>query len=397
MKEETVARIRSHDQDHEKPAMGAMQKPASTGDGNHDHEHVAQSEDKPGSRNAPGESATRSESAEHHQPFKPPAAPAARASLPSGNPGAGSPGQSSAATNSSPGQVLGSAGGGGAPSPEVVAAAPGSGGFTMDPANPGGDGPGAKPKKKKAGGAFESPVKVGSVGLGAPGEPGAPNLNLTMPGFEAVVGKDKLAQERAADGAARRSAHRGKWEKGTFGTYKAAIENYEPTVKVGNQTALNTAQSAFATYLNTIHNRLHPIFAEEFLSSLDRLPDGHSFNQNLVTHLEIVLSKDEGKVVRMGITKPSGMTAFDIVALNSLNRASPFGKAPDAIVSHDGKVYLHWEFHRDPYDACSTRNAYPYILPAPKSGPPPIAPIPPIGPVPSDEQRTSPLLPIAPR
>ncbi|HMY18153.1 MAG TPA: hypothetical protein PKA58_17635, partial [Polyangium sp.] len=139
------------------------------------------------------------------------------------------------------------------------------------------------------------------------------------------------------------------------------------------------------------------IFAEEFLSSLDRLPEGHSFNQNLVTHLEIVLSKDEGKVVRMGVTKPSGMTAFDIVALNSLSRASPFGKAPDAIVSHDGKVYLHWEFHRDPYDACSTRNAYPYILPAPKSGPPPIAPVPPIGPVPSDEQRTSPLLPIAPR
>ena len=266
----------------------------------------------------------------------------------------------------------------------------------MDPANPGGDGPGPKPRKKKAGGAYEAPVKVGSIGLGAPGEPGAPNLNLTMPGFEATVGKEKLAQERAADGAARRSAHRGKSD-GAFGRYKAAIENYEPTVKVGNQTALNTAQSAFATYLNTIHNRLHPIFAEEFLASLDRLPEGHSFNQNLVTHLEIVISKDEGKIVRMGVTRPSGMTAFDIVALNSMNRSSPFGKAPDAIVSHDGKVYLHWEFHRDPYDACSTRNAYPYILPAPKSGPPAIAPVPPVGPVPSDEHRPGPLLPIAPR
>lgn len=267
----------------------------------------------------------------------------------------------------------------------------------MDPANPGGDGPGPKPKKKKRGGAYESPVKVGSVGLGAPGEPGAPNLNLTMGGVEAVVGKDKLAQERAADGAARRSAHRGKWEKNTFGRYKAAIENYEPTVKVGNQTALNAAQSVFATYLNTIHNRLHPIFAEEFLASLDKLPEGHSFNQNLVTHLEIVVSKDEGKIMKMGVTRPSGMTAFDIVALNSINRASPFGKAPDAIVSHDGKVYLHWEFHRDPVDACSTRNAYPYILPAPKSGPPPIAPVPPAGPIPSDEHRPPPLLPIAPR
>jgi len=39
------------------------------------------------------------------------------------------------------------------------------------------------------------------------------------------------------------------------------------------------------------------------------------------------------------------------------NRASDpvLGFAPD------GNVYLHWEFHRDPYDACSTRNARPFL------------------------------------
>ena len=257
-------------------------------------------------------------------------------------------------------------GGAGPASPEVVAGA-GAGGFTMDPANPGGDGKSRRAGKKRQPAPYQAPVKVGSVGLGAPGIAGGPNLNLSHAGFEASVGREKLEAERAADGAARRSAHRGKWEKNNFGKYKAAIENYEPTVKVGNQTALNAAQSAFATYLNTIHNRLHPIFAEEFLASLDNLPQEHTFNKNLVTHLEIVLSKDEGKIVKMGVTKASGMTAFDIVALNSMNRASPFGKAPDAIVSHDGKVYLHWEFHRDPVDACSTRNAYPYLLPEPRA------------------------------
>jgi len=50
------------------------------------------------------------------------------------------------------------------------------------------------------------------------------------------------------------------------------------------------------------------------------------------------------------------------VALGAVNHAQPFGKAPDIIVSSDAKVYLHWEFHRDRNDACSTRKAYPFLL-----------------------------------
>ncbi|MBI4701915.1 MAG: hypothetical protein HY744_12320 [Deltaproteobacteria bacterium] len=58
------------------------------------------------------------------------------------------------------------------------------------------------------------------------------------------------------------------------------------------------------------------------------------------------------------------MTAFDVAALRSVEAASPFGKPPDAIVSPDGRVYLHWEFHRDPYYACTSRFARPYLLKA---------------------------------
>src|SRR4029079_11095266 len=107
------------------------------------------------------------------------------------------------------------------------------------------------------------------------------------------------------------------------------------------------AKVPFATYINAIHNRLHPIFAEEFLESLDGLPKSHALNQDLITHVEIVLAKDTGRIVRIGITKASGVTAFDVVALSSVSRAQPYGKAPDAIISPDGNVYLHWEFHRD--------------------------------------------------
>ena len=43
-------------------------------------------------------------------------------------------------------------------------------------------------------------------------------------------------------------------------------------MKPGNQTALNTAAVPFASYLNGMHNRIHPIFADSFLGSLDGLP-----------------------------------------------------------------------------------------------------------------------------
>ena len=144
--------------------------------------------------------------------------------------------------------------------------------------------------------------------------------------------------------------------------WKTAVERYTPSVRLGNTTALNAARLPFASYLVAMHNRIHPVFAEQFLGTLGNLPPGHPLNQDLATHLEIVIDKDTGKIIRMGVTRTSGVTAFDVAALEAVSRAAPFGKAPDAIASVDGKVYLHWEFHRDPVDACTTRNARPYIL-----------------------------------
>ncbi len=137
---------------------------------------------------------------------------------------------------------------------------------------------------------------------------------------------------------------------------------YDPSARADDTTALNGDRVPFAVYLNSIHNRIHPIFAGEYLASLDSLAKSHPLNQPLSTHLDIVLNKDTGRIVRMGVTKSSGAPAFDIVALSAVHRAQPFGQAPDIIASPDGNVYVHGEFHRDPFDACSTRNAWPFIL-----------------------------------
>ena len=94
----------------------------------------------------------------------------------------------------------------------------------------------------------------------------------------------------------------------------------------------------------------------------------------LVTAIEIVVEREEGRLVRRGVVSTSGITAFDISAIASVDRAGPFGTPPSEIVSPDGNVYLHWEFRRDQM-ACSTLYAHPFIKRAePKPAPLPNSP-----------------------
>jgi TonB C terminal len=389
--EETMARVRSHDQDDPNPTPGTHSGPKGA-PGNSDHDKVAHSEDKKGDEtHAPGEARPSATGAEHNHPA-PPSATAAHDPPKSDAAGGGAAPKVASAL---PRPAAPSPGGAGPASPEVVSGDRGS--YTLDPVNPGGDGKSRRAGKKRPAPFADSGVHPSTTGFNKGGP-----LNLPSDAFEKAVGREQLRAERAADGASRRSAHRGAWETNKFERWRAAIENYEPTVKLGNQTSLNAARVPFATYINSIHNRLHPIFGEEFLSALDGLPKSHPLQKmDLVTHVEIVLSKDQGRIVRMGVTRASGITAFDVVALNSISRAQPFGKAPDAIISPDGNVYLHWEFHRDPFDACTTRNARPFLL---KSAPPkpPEAPAPPKKPEgapPADDRRPTPgpILPLRSR
>ncbi len=205
------------------------------------------------------------------------------------------------------------------------------------------------------------------------------NLNLSHSSARAVVGADDIAVMRKKDGERRLSEHRGGFTNMGLERWKPALENYVATVKPGNQTALNTAHSPFARYLNQIHQRLHQVFAFGFLNHLDRLPADHPLNNmELNTHLEIALNPQDGGIVKLGVTKSSGVTAFDVGALDSVEKAAPYGPPPSSIVSYDGNVYLHWEFHRTPVYACSTYNAHPYILDGgQKTAPPRVAPPPP--------------------
>jgi hypothetical protein len=247
--------------------------------------------------------------------------------------------------------------------PETIGSAKGGWKISAD----GGDG---KEKKQGKKGRLARKGTASIPGVPIPGKlPGKYSINAY--GLMEALGEQHLRQEQERARNTRLSKHRGRFKGNQFQKYRAAIENYDPSVKPGNQTSLNAARVPFASYINKMHNRIHPIFADGFLGSLDKVQgDDKLGNMKLFSHIEMVLDGATGKVVRAGIVKPSGVTAFDVGALSSLEAAGPFGRPPDVIVSPDGKVYIHWEFYRDPYYACTSKFARPYIIDVqPKDGP----------------------------
>jgi TonB family protein len=372
---ESVATLTSHDQDDVNPTPGGNHAGPTTNPGDSERTKIAESEEHAGEKNrGPGERGTEFDIQKEPMSTRLQGPTATKGPTSTEPPRSGGDGRQ-AATSETPPPDNSAPGGPGPASPEVQEGADGSN-WVFNPIRPGA-GSGSS-SEAGPGSGNKAPVQPGAtkwLGLGGHAGPGQINLNLNQTGVLASVGMDQLRKEREADGERRKSEHRGSWTASNFERWRSAIENYVSSVKPGNQTALNTAAVPFATYLNGMHNRIHPIFADSFLSSLDSLPRDNPLNdQKLITRLEIVVTRD-GHLVKMGVVKTSGVTAFDIAALDSVQRASPFGPAPSAIISPDGNVYLHWEFHRDEVYACSTMNARPFMLNvAPKA--PPVDPNP---------------------
>ncbi len=184
--------------------------------------------------------------------------------------------------------------------------------------------------------------------------------------FVAVYGREEIQRQRE-EAAQRRSEARGSTSD-DWAMTRAALENFVTNVRVGNQTALRAAASPFAGYIVAMHNRIHRTFADGFIPGLAALPESSPLNdRTLHTTLEIIIERD-GRLHRINIVRSSGTLPFDVAAMNSVRRAAPFGEAPAAILSGDGRVYVHWGFYRNERQ-CGPFNAEPFILPTPAGAP----------------------------
>jgi TolA protein len=182
--------------------------------------------------------------------------------------------------------------------------------------------------------------------------------HLTRKGYASAFGDDSALA--AAMAKQEKSKH-----KGRFAEHKekvlAALENFINEVKPGNQTELNTRAAPFAQFITQMHRQIHEKWGFGFLTQMDRsFRDSPMNDLKLVAKLEIVLDGD-GKVNKISMVRTSGNTGFDAAAISSVYSAEPFPTPPAAILSGNGKVYIHWKFHRNG-DACGTPGVTYFIL-----------------------------------
>lgn len=146
------------------------------------------------------------------------------------------------------------------------------------------------------------------------------------------------------------------------GRWQSAFTNYHRIVTPDRLRPLGSEALPFARFINQMHARIHPIFDGGFLASLEFRPTTDPLNDpNLHTSLEIVLDRT-GRLVTIGIIRSSFVPAFDLSALQAVERAQPFGVPPVDILSADSNVYIHWDFYRDERCECSAFNVRPLLL-----------------------------------
>lgn len=163
------------------------------------------------------------------------------------------------------------------------------------------------------------------------------------------------------------SVARGGVVQGRWNRLRAALENFTPDVRPGNQTALNTRADPFALYIARMHRRIHTRWGFDYLGSLDQKPRQHPLNDmTLQTTIEIAVAP-QGDVAKATIVRPSGQLVFDTAALDTVFSAGPYPPTPVAIRSANGQVYMHWSFHRDERQ-CGTFGVQPFILTQPGDG-----------------------------
>jgi hypothetical protein len=352
VEEETVARLRNMHQDANEPDPGRPSKSEEEAPGNDAEEtEVADLREVQGS-----DERVPQEIEAEHRPRLPSEQTGGRREDPAVT---RAPASSAASQQQDATRASGAESGG---EEEVIVVDDGSGSFTIRRAPPG-RGPG------EAGGELQpgAPSPHRNDRRGAEARPGV-NLRLSWSQFESTFGAEDLRAQRQAYLEQRRSRRRGSNRTRQWKKFRAAIENFVPNVRPGNQTALNAAASPFAHYLATVHRRIHREFAHKFLRGLP-IAGGPEADRTLHTKLEIVINGD-GSLHKVGVAKTSGYLPFDFGAFNSVTRAAPFPAPPRKILSGDGRVYVHWGFYRNERQ-CGTFNARPFILPNPPGTPKP--------------------------
>lgn len=213
-----------------------------------------------------------------------------------------------------------------------------------------------------------SPEPLATAPEPPPPDPEQMQLKMDWAEFEQTFA-EASREEREEYHRQSQEKRRGGLKFGSFtGKVRRAIANNRSWVAAGNQEPLGKRQIIFRNYIEAAHDRIHSLFADSFLASLNALDPSDPLNdQELMTKMEFeVLSS--GALNEIRVIQSSGNTVFDAAAVDSIYRSGPFPPPPRAILSWNDRVYFRWGFFRN-RRKCGVFNAEPYILRAPDAAP----------------------------
>ena len=142
-----------------------------------------------------------------------------------------------------------------------------------------------------------------------------------------------------------------------------AISAYRPIANSGRPVAWEGAQGELDAYLGNVHACVHAAFADSFLRSLASLSKENPLSDpTLEATVELVIDGESGALVQAGIVGSSGVPEFDAAAVAAFSAAFPLAPPPAATLSSDGHLYVTWELHRRPEEACRLEQARPWKL-----------------------------------
>jgi len=137
-----------------------------------------------------------------------------------------------------------------------------------------------------------------------------------------------------------------------------AIAGYRPQANGGRPVAWEGDEGELDAYLDGVHACVHEAFADSFLRSLAALPKDHPLSDpTLETTVELVIDGETGALAESGVVASSGVPEFDAAAVAAFEHAFPLDKPPPATLSSDGRLYVTWELHRNPEEACRREQA----------------------------------------
>jgi len=200
-----------------------------------------------------------------------------------------------------------------------------------------------------------------------PVDPSRVQVKLDWAAFDRTFG-DTAAEEREEHHRRSMERRRGTMRLGSFSArVRKALATNRSWVSAGEQEALGKRQRTFRNYIEAIHDRIHPIFADSFLASLSIMDASDPLNDfSLMAKLEFEIL-ESGHLNELRVIRTSGNTVFDAAAVDSIYRSAPYPPPPKRILSWNDRVYLRWGFYRN-RRKCGVFNVEPYILTAPGAG-----------------------------